>query len=229
MASTGQPKSAAAVYLGVMCEKNGKIVIIVNGDLYMKKIILSLLIILSLNATHSFAATARLNGSKLLGFDDVDVDGTIYNVTFADGAFSEVFTEPLVFSSYDEAYSASRALNAAFVETGENSRSHFPTGIEADNTGSWLFHTPYNSSATSYINSLYLQMNTTGYYYIGIWGIFPDFTTEASETITMAVWSPAVTAVPLPAAVLLFGSGFIGLVGFARCKETLKVKSELFS
>ena len=51
------------------------------------------------------------------------------------------------------------------------------------------------------------------------WIFFPGGQFESFDRLAWAVHSGNVSAVPIPAAVWLFGSGLIGLLGLARCKR----------
>ena len=74
-----------------------------------------------------------------------------------------------------------------------------------------LYSDSYWSSLTNWWDENSIYLDTTN----GIQTLAPD----SSRFFAWFVYSGDVSAIPVPAAVWLFGSGFVGLVGFARRKK----------
>lgn len=149
-------------------------------------------------------------GDSFMALWDADNDGVW-------GGGSSVFTSaPLFWGDFAGARIAAQAITAA-LGTSDTTTSR----ITSDS-----FFVPWQRRIPGVGSSLQL---TSGIDTITIAGdLDPDLATDGFNTFDYAedndnVWNPyasfAVSAVPVPAAVWLFGSGLIGLIGVARRKK----------
>ncbi len=90
--------------------------------------------------------------------------------------------------------------------------SNIQSDLLAPSTSFYWTRTEYASSATSTLRSSAWTFNSD-------WGM-QNFNAKEQDYFAWAVRSGDVTVVPVPAAVWLFGSGLIGLIGIARRKRT---------
>jgi len=144
-------------------------------------------------AEGGYTAPVLIEGLDLGGiFWDVTINwNTSYNTTYT--------SAPMFFGNPQGAQNATTAIQQALL----NDTPAYPgTGL-----GSSYLMTPYSQTAS-----------------YGVWGtdmhvgsvaLFPDALYTRSGFTT---WS--VSAVPVPSAVWLFGSGLIGLIGIARKKKS---------
>jgi len=155
--------------------------------------------------------------SQLAGISEIDIDGTLWDARFfnswsvtpnkeAYGGFSLVASQALsnVFNSYQPLSSF-------------KSKPQFIWGIETIGAGS-LF-TP---STAFFVDSFPDYWNKNGYTYnvggTGSIGFLGGQVLDQEGSIAFVQWSLSPTVVPVPAAVWLFGSGLLGLIGVARRK-----------
>jgi hypothetical protein len=184
-----------------------------------------LLVLLLAYSLQSQAATIHTDtsGTTLLGFYDVSVDGALYDVTFVDGTYNAVFgAQPLSFSGLTEAYAASDALEEAIAQypTWDDHSAGTPIGI-ASSSNIWGFFIPYEITQPDQVSVLSLLHK---YIAPGISSphLFVGLATSYDTTdLTGSVWArwERVNAVPIPAAVWLFGSGLLGLIGLSKRKK----------
>lgn len=96
-----------------------------------------------------------------------------------------------------------------------------PNGVTRDATGNTLFYRYDPALILPPNEGLFLSVvtDTTGFDLSGVFTIYAqnDFGASIFSTSLQGVSSPS--AVPLPAAIWLFGSGLIGLLGIARRKQ----------
>ncbi len=190
----------------------------------MKKSIFILLTVLTLHATQSWAATAIINtdGDTLLGFDDVLVDGELYNARFVDGSFTQIFgTQGVIFPDRSWNINALFELADTLDEYYQNFWSPFmhvlPEGIVRANLEQWRFMSAYRYLSPTQVLVHNLDYNDYPTYPHDAFHILGD-TTPIVDFVWVQ-WTP-VSAVPIPAAVWLFGSGLLGLIGYSKRKKT---------
>jgi hypothetical protein len=171
------------------------------------------------------AAVLNVSGGQLLGAHNVDVLGTLYDVTFLDGTCSDVFNgcdeqSDFIFSDQTTATAAGQALlDQVFIDTGLGSFDSFPN-LTAGCPGGYVcdVYIPFvitssgghmdvyaeNYSAANGSPDISNCCNNAGSTYptdsVSVWGVF----------------APAV--VPIPPAALLFATGLagLGLMGWKR-------------
>jgi hypothetical protein len=190
---------------------------------------LAVLASLAIVPVTSQAATVILDGTTVTGILDLDVDGTIYDVTFLK-AFGADFYGPtgssiFQFADSFEAEAASLAVtdtlnlynnfNDPDADTvGDPSANllndqfwigygeFVPTGISPCAPGDTCIETAHGSWTPSDVWKTEGQIEFLAYDDLRIWADFQG-----------------VSEVPVPAAAWLFGSGLLGLVGVARRKS----------
>ena len=218
-------------YLGMTDKLN-------TGNMNMKhnkianKLLLIVLLYVPINV---YAVTLNVVGGELLGATNVSVGGSLYDVSFVDGTCVDIFngcdsSSDFTFNLQSQALAASQALlDQVFIDGVDgdfNSDATLTAGIE------YAFD-PAGTEAWAYI---YTNYEVGGSILRGAYAYFDNFliydstniyqTTPTNDNSTIAnqtwaVWSNASSpsAVPVPAAVWLFGSGLIGLIGVARRKN----------
>jgi hypothetical protein len=172
------------------------------------------------------AAVLNVSGGQLLGAHNVDVLGTLYDVTFLDGLCSDLFsgcdeTSDFAFSDQPTATAAGQALlDQVFIDTGLGAFDSFPNlttgcpgGYVCDVYIPFVFDNGVNSHYDVYAEN-YSAANGS-----------PDISNCCNQadsnfnTDSVSVWgvfAPAV--VPIPPAALLFATGLagLGLMGWKR-------------
>ncbi len=176
---------------------------------------------LLLGASAASAATVTFGSlqGKAIGITDLDIGGTLYDVLFDEsapavavyGAFPGTFT----FTTNGDAQAAVIAVDAAL-----NGAGALTVGQDTslDTTNNLSFNIAYQSSGPSAILGLadfQIGSNPTSDQWVNSGS---GSTSWTAEERTWATFTPA-AAVPVPAAVWLFGSGLLGLIGIARRKS----------
>ena len=177
----------------------------------------------------SIGAVLNIENGALLGAEGVNINGTMYNVTFQGAPCTLLFngcndTSDFFFTDVDSGQAANLALlNQVFKDTLFglfDSNPNLTNGCTAS-TSYCSVITPISPSATGFAIGTFLNNSTleSGDYYTGIWsniGIEADFgSTRYYPSLTYAVWSGP-SPVPVPASVWLFCSGLIALVGMRK-------------
>jgi len=162
------------------------------------------------------ATTANWDGSSLLGLNDVDVNGTLYDVTL-----NETYQAGSV---YGDAFAlaASTSLLDLFITGGTFSGANYDTSPQLADGCSHLGSCGWITAGTTD------ETNLSGRIFInealGGSRTDNDRLSTISSTLnfshvayTFATWTASdVSAVPLPAAVWLFGPALLGFMGFRR-------------
>ena len=172
-------------------------------------------------------ATGSTEGSGVVtGALNVKVNGALYDVIFKEQTCVDIFdgcdgdTE-FDFQSSADAILASEALRDQVYGGDFDGRAHdtAPTETFGIGTTFGLIVTPYRSDGSSVFYAALKNMpgSETDLIIQGSLGVSLDATDFLS--FVYADWTE-VSAVPVPAAVWLFGSGLIGLVGVARRKKS---------
>lgn len=178
----------------------------------------------------AYAATLVVDGSgNLLGANGVDVPGVgTFNVIFDNGTCISLFdgcndAGDFAFSSQTDAETAALALlNSVFLDVAEG---QFDSDPPLTNGCSFLTVCdaviPYGNTSSPPDSVLVIfTINGDGDTFTDdILSTSIDRSSDLSDhsNATWAVFSP----VPIPAAVWLFGSGLIGLIGIAKRKKAL--------
>lgn len=182
------------------------------------------------------AATLTVVDGKILGATDVDVGGMFFDVEFFDGSCDTIFgscdiSTPSAFSTRAQVLEANAALLTQVFESVQfPAIPTLPTGCELPGAYSGFncfVNTPYFPDnliisiavicvfpSGGGIDCAYNEGNTAE----GSLGDGAAPTFGGLSDSTWAVWS-SVNPVPVPAAIWLFGSGLIGLIGIARRKK----------
>jgi len=175
----------------------------------------------------SFGAALNIINGVLVGADNVDVNGVMYNVTFQGAPCTQLFngcndTSDFFFTDIGAGQAANFALlNQVFTDTQSglfDSNPNLTNGC-ADSSYCWVI-TPISPSGTGIVTGSFLQNSAVESldYYTGTWnniGIEADFGSTTYPRFTYAVWSGP-SPVPVPASVWLFCSGLIALVGIRK-------------
>jgi hypothetical protein len=155
--------------------------------------------------TAAQAATVQLDGTNATGILGLELDGTLYDVTFefssgphTEPAPGDIFADPI--SDEAGASAAADAINLAL-----NASS--ATTVGSSNSVSYIVPYLYNSAPCDTLCAFRGP-------FVGVWlKTAADVDTNAS--VEFARFTPA-AVVPLPAAGWLFGSGLMGLAVLRR-------------
>jgi len=184
--------------------------------MFLKYRLISILLFIS---TSLQAATLNIVDGHLMGAYNVNVNGTLYDVSFQDGSCVNLFNNcsDFTFNSIQAAWDASTSLmNQVFLGDFDTTPS-LSNGIESSEGA---FHTAYASAENSVDVSLFYNRDNSGQpdqvYALSFYS-YLDLTTQ--EDATWAVWSP--TVVPVPAAGWLLSSGLVGLLCLKRKKTSI--------
>lgn len=161
---------------------------------------------------HVGAATLTFNGDLISGVSGVQAFGTTWNVTFNDGSANDVFGTNPPFSNVNDSLTASNALMTELEILAPAPPTNGFVGCSSA-TGCYLI-SPYQINSTSVTGYAVLQDALGAYSLASIVGT-PSSTYGTRSYVT---WENAV--VPIPAAIWLFGSGLLGLIGLSRRKQT---------
>lgn len=193
---------------------------------YIRTLKYILSILMMFYAAQTTAATLTYSGDQLTGVNGVEALGGTWNVTFHDGSFDAVdnlYGLSTPFFTYEESDILTNALATDMdVMLGGILNPEDVNGC-SNSSVTCSIVTPH--TFTTFSGDLLFDMRVTG----DSVSVSPSKTiTEATATtakrdmdfshISYAVWE--VSAVPVPAAVWLFGSGLIGLIGVARRKKS---------
>jgi len=206
----------------------------------MYKIIqnLSLGIILLAYSVISNSATLVVSNGVLMGATGVDVNGTLYDVSFLDGTCIELyngcnentdfpFTNPADLNDNILLGAAMQALlDQVFIDSPQGTFDSQPNLMNGCNVpGGCRVFTPLWANVAANSVGVFSAFNSVQEFRddIGSGGGSRTFDTRpvpgvVEDISVYAVWNGA-TVVPVPSAVWLFGSGLIGLVGLAKRKR----------
>ncbi len=182
--------------------------------------------------------TLDVFNGQLIGAKNVEVNGTFYNVAFADGTCAELFSgcndnSDFVFSTKSEAQSAVLTLfDDVFLDTALGAFDSIPGLVQGcspdsfDYCGSIIpyrlitFNSNDRFSAEIAFNYEAGSPSTEGVHPFG-YGILRE---EGGSTINdvhlnYAIFTLA-SPVPVPATVWLFGSALVGMIGLRKTKNT---------
>lgn len=168
----------------------------------------------------SHAATLQIdNSGQLLGADDVDVGGVLYDVDFLDGSCTALFdgcdaSDDFTFTTEVAAQTASTALLTQVFQDGPSgnfaSDPSLTTGCETSPVCNVF--TPFETSGTNV--GVIGYFNTLGSFEIVLAATSFDrnFDSATDNTAVFAAWEVSeAPAIPLPATGWLFLSGLAGL------------------
>ena len=189
------------------------------------------------------AVVLNIENGILMGATGVNVNGNIYDVTFQDGTCFDLFngcneSSDFFFPVSDihlatldssEAFIASQALlDQIFLDSTLGAFDSDPTLTNGcAYYGGCSVYTPVfptTSGGVDYFTSIFAA-NGEGVdgksvaYSFGVPATADSYTSGVAGDFVFAIWSNNISAVPVPAAVWLFGSGLIGLIGIARRKK----------
>ncbi len=164
-------------------------------------------------STNVNAAVLTFDNGKVSGVTGIESLGSTWDVTFRDGSFSSL--SPLydiTMTNQNDADTASRDL-LAFLETtiyAKTPDAYLGCTAISPCSISTVFETDGSVAKVVFAGIRNAENNNT----IGTtnFDVSDDFTFA-----TYASWS--VSTVPIPAAIWLFGSGLIGLIGVAKRKK----------
>ena len=193
------------------------------------RFILISLVLLGLSVSSASAATLTVVGGELQGATGVLVGGISYNVSFEDGSCISLFggcdeAADFTFHNSADADSASAALLTQVFDGGAFADdTNVIRGIDTlDSAHLW---TPWELASIGGIPAVYssgafLEGAGVGYDVLvcSVCLVQPNADLAESGFATYAIWTP-VSAVPVPAAVWLFGTALIGFVGVARKRK----------
>jgi hypothetical protein len=191
------------------------------------------LALLGLSVSQANAASYNVVGGELIGAFDVSVGGNLYDVTFQGGTCIALFngcddSSDFTFQTAATADLASQAILDQVYGAGDMydndptltrgitwPDSSFLLTVWSQDPGDsdyYLYDAAYNWAVESKDQNL----DCTGFNYCGLRRADDN---SLSPNTTFAIWSPSVSAVPVPAAVWLFGTALIGFVGMSRRRK----------
>jgi hypothetical protein len=152
------------------------------------------------------------------GIKNLGVDGTLYNVEFKNTSWSGVYGDPPTFDfdSVDSSAAAVDAVNAALNADGASLVGESSTeGAPAFMIGFGSFESSIEGEIVLWQAGAYSTPDPDAWISDLANNPFAGSATD-NQPLMWADFRP----VPVPAAVWLFGSGLVGLVGVARRKKT---------
>lgn len=199
----------------------------------MYRFLIVLLFVVSSSASQA-AVIYNMSGGKLSSIQNIDISGTLYDVTFQNGSFNTIFGSDanLMFTSSTQAYAAAEAL-----------RLHLVDGVVASDGFTYNYDTN-NSLVEGCVNYIWCDMLTPYMEFIDASGTekaasfatrnFYDTTSDYSFAVTLgsdfntdnptvpfwytcADWRLA-SQVPEPASAILMSMGLLG-VGYVSRKR----------
>lgn len=206
------------------------------------KMVLGVFLTLILS-TSAYSATLVIEDGQLVGADGITFDGYTGSVRFVDGSCADIFNgcdEPsdIVFetltSTNTEARDLALSANTALLEQVFDANPLYDLNIALTfgcEEGTFIalnfcgILTPYDytannsvitSSLTNRDDNSGLDVVAFGQGYAATDSTIP-LDPDAPDRLVYAAWT--VTPVPLPAAVWLFATGLLGLIGVARRKK----------
>lgn len=175
-------------------------------------------------STITMAANLIVENGQLTGATSVDVDGQLYDVQFLDGFYTDTFTDASDLDATTEAQArlfGQALMDQVLLDTAEGL---FDTDPEltfgCENTNECVVWIPFDIdvllvTAVQAINKRPEAITIQD----GVYG--PNTNSYGNNFADDSNWVYADwSVVPVPAAVWLFGSGLLGLIGIARRKKT---------
>ena len=189
------------------------------------RFILISLALLGLSVSSVNVAILNVDGvGNLLGASNVDVRGSLYNVEFLGGSCESIFggcneASDFLFTTSSDAVTASTALLAEVLT--DIGLGNFDTNPLLTNdcfsSSSCFIFTPYAiNSQSGTVQIAYAHNNIVETSDTTNTGGFSKSSTASN--LNYAKWTQ-VSAVPVPAAIWLFGTGIIGLIGFSKRRK----------
>lgn len=193
------------------------------------------------SSAYSATVTLITDGTTLMGAENVDVNGTLYDVMFVDGILSDLYngadensdflfynTDAL--SSVDLVKAAANALNEQVFVGIYDTNPSLVNGVytQYSDTATAVILIPYYINAPDSIatDSHWIVSSNYNDKSQSVWGAYsadydssPEINAEEKDTVVFAVWTLHETSsVPVPTTVFLLGSGLISLAGVSRKK-----------
>ncbi len=169
------------------------------------------------------AATVTYSGATLTGATGIVLGGTVYDVAFGDFSCVDLYSpctsdSDLPFSTPVGRAAAHSALQQVLIDE-YGTQPFLYSDINGCSPSSvnfcYLWTVPTGTTGNAIVNWRLIKISNTMDTGFGGWHRSSAFPVEYYASTK---WS--VSVVPIPAAVWLFGSGLIGLIGIARHKKT---------
>jgi hypothetical protein len=179
-------------------------------------IITSILIVTTWSTTTQAAPVYIVEGGFLTGINNVDINGSNYDVVFKDGVFQDIFdiSNPSSFTPVNS-NDASRALALTMIDVAEGNFGTNPLltlGCAADNC---QIRTPFDYAfgtvSSDWFRNAALMVDDER----GNTDFLPTYN-STGNAVVFAQWSTS--PVPLPPSLILFLSGLIGINILGRRK-----------
>ncbi len=177
--------------------------------------LLAIPLLLLTSLTH--AVTLNVSNGTLTGFSDLDVDGTLYDATLVEGSCAFLFSGCDSNSDFIfDGQTAGLAAQAMIRAIQDSAFDYNPNDIFGCTGSNCFIVVPYEvggivgAAGLIVRDSLYTD-------FVNISNLYPTDDTSDLDSYVYAKFT--VSAVPVPTAVWLFGSGLIGLAGLARRKK----------
>lgn len=189
--------------------------------------ILSVMLLVSLGSQAQAATLDVDGGGNLLGASGIEVGGSLYDVSFANGICQDFWHrcgDLFPAFTFPTAVDAMAAANALISElfSDNNGFDTTPTLTNGcDDPAACYIITPYALDGDGETVFAYNALNLAGNGFDTAIAASIGTYTPTNADATYAIWSPNVSPVPLPAAAWLFGTALIGLIGFAKRKIKL--------
>lgn len=149
------------------------------------------------------AGTVIMDGTEAVGIQGLMVSGQQYNVDFVFGSYADIWGTGFDISDRDEARGVTFAIADLF-----NSKTPIPTAVKdaGNDILDYSALVPYGGESTGQILTAWLNGGDAGW----------TGHNEGSLWYANNVMYAKLTAVPIPGAVWLLGSGLVGIVGMRR-------------
>ena len=177
-------------------------------------------------SNHAQAATLNLDSSgNLLGASGIEVGGSHYDVSFGNGVCADFWsgcnTSEFTFQTASDAMAAATALITALFSANDAFDTTSTLTIGCDAASDCYIITPYALNGAMDTVLAYNARNRSSNDSDTVILASIGTGTQTNADATYARWSASVSPVPVPAAVWLFGTALVGLLGFGKRRKLL--------
>lgn len=162
------------------------------------RVLLSIVAILISCQSHALPILEIDAAGQLLGASGVDVEGTLYNVTFVDGSCPSVYdgcdqVSDFVFSQRLALVASSALVSQVFLDGPEGAFDSNPSLINSCDASLCDFITPYGFTNNGFTIRTGTAVNSSNEFRDGAfrfdWSSSSDYSIPSSRGITFATWA----------------------------------------